>query len=344
MNQIGLTYLPYSLKFKKPFETANKIFTERKGFIITIKDSKNIKGFGDAAPLPEFGTESFKDDEIFLKEFKLNLKIDLNNFEDSLLENLAQIEKYPSLRHGFEQAFLNYVCSKTNISLNELLNRESSKNINVNGVIGIDSIKDTLKVAKDMLNIGYKTLKVKVGRKNFEDDFKTIEEIRNIAGPGINLRIDANSKWNYEGAKKVLKRLEKFNIEYCEQPVSKSINFIRLKEQTSIPLAADESIRSFKDANDFLTTKAAAVLILKPMILGGIINTMKIADLAKKEKIKVVISSSFESAIGRSFAILAASFIKDETAHGLGTAELFEKDLVEDPYPVKNGSISLGNK
>jgi O-succinylbenzoate synthase len=83
-------------------------------------------------------------------------------------------------------------------------------------------------------------------------------------------------------------------------------------------------------------------LILKPMMLGGIINTMKIVDMAKKNKIKTVITSSFESAVGRSFAILAASFLKDETAHGLGTAEYFEKDLVEDPYTVKDGIISLG--
>ena len=342
MNQIGLTYLPYSLKFRKPFETANKTFTERKGFIITIKDSEKIKGVGDAAPLPEFGSESFEDDKKFLKEFKMNLKIDLNNFEDSLLENLAHIEKHPSLRHGFEQAFLNYVCSKTNISLNELLNRESSKYINVNGVIGFNSIEDTLIIAKDLLKAGYKTLKIKVGRERFEDDYRTLKEIRNIAGPGINLRIDANSKWNFESAKNNLKELEKFNIEYCEQPVSKSINFIRLREQTSIPLAADESIHSAQDADNFITSKAVSVLILKPMMLGGIISTMKIADRAKKGKIKVVISSSFESAIGRSFAILAATFLKDETAHGLGTAQLFEKDLVEDPYPVKNGAISLG--
>ena len=209
-------------------------------------------------------------------------------------------------------------------------------------MIGFNSTEGTLEIAKELLNIGYKTLKIKIGRENFEDDFKTIEKIRNIAGPGINLRIDANSKWNFESAKINLKKLEKFNIEYCEQPVSKSINFIRLRELTPIPLAADESIHSIKDADYFITTKASSVLILKPMMLGGIINTLKIADRAKKEKIKVVISSSFESAIGRSFAILAATFLKNEIAHGLGTAELFEKDLVEDPYPVKNGAISIG--
>ena len=342
MNQLGLTYLPYSLKFKKPFETSKARITERKGFVISIKDSEKFKGIGDAAPLPEFGSESFDEAKEFFKNLKINLKIDLGNFLDSLEENLSPLDKLPALRHGFEQAFLNYVCSKTSVSLNELLNRESSRIVNVNGVIGFSPLNEIGTVTKELIGKGYKTLKIKVGREKFDDDLKAIEEVRNIAGNETKIRIDANGKWNFDTARNNLKKLEKFNIEYCEQPVNKSINFIRLKANTSIPLAVDESIRSVQDAEDFITKKAAWVLILKPMMLGGIINTMKIVDLAKKSKIQTVITSSFESAVGRSFAILAASFLKDETAHGLGTAEYFEKDIVEDPYPVRNGIVSLG--
>ena len=342
MNHIGITYLPYNLKLKKPFETANSIIKERKGFIITLSDSNNFKGVGDAAPLPEFGSETFNDSENFLSNFKLNLKIDLKNFEESLLDNLVTLTNLPALRHGFEQAILNYVCSKTKVSLNELLNRESSRTVNVNAVIGFSSINEMAEKTKELISNGFKTLKVKVGRDKFEDDLRTIEEIRKIAGMDIEIRIDANGKWSFDSAKSNLRHLEKYKIEYCEQPVSKSINFIRLREQTTIPLAADESIRSVSDAEDFISKKAVSFLILKPMMLGGIVNTLKIMDLAKKNKIRTVITSSFESAIGRSFAILAATFLKDEIAHGLGTADLFEKDIVNDPYPVKNGIISLG--
>ena len=342
MNQLGLTYLPYSLKLKKPFETSKSKITERKGFIITIKDSEKFKGVGDAAPLPEFGSESLEDATKFLKDLKINLNIDLANFLDSVQENLSPMDKLPALRHGFEQAFLNYVCSKTNASLNELLNRESSRVVNVNGIIGFSPLNEIGRITKELVQKSYKTLKVKVGRERFDDDLKAIEEIRNNAESNIKIRIDVNGKWNFEAAKNNLKKLEKFDIEYCEQPVVKSINFVRLKANISIPLAADESIRSVQDAEDFITKKAVQILVLKPMMLGGIINTMKIVDLAKKSKIKTVITSSFESAIGRSFAILAASFLKDETAHGLGTAEYFEKDPVEDPYPVKDGIILLG--
>ena len=139
-----------------------------------------------------------------------------------------------------------------------------------------------------------------------------------------------------------MKSLEKFNIEYCEQPVKNISHFIKIQNKTKIPLAADESIRSLQDAQKIIEEKLAQVLILKPMMLGGILNTLRIADLAKKNKLKVIITTSFESALGRSFAILAASFLDNGLAHGLGTAGYFQKDIFEDPYPVKNGIISLG--
>jgi hypothetical protein len=43
-------------------------------------------------------------------------------------------------------------------------------------------------------------------------------------------------------------------------------------------------------------------------------------------------------------AVFAASTVKEESAHGLATGRYFEKDLFPDPYPVKNGIISLEAK
>ena len=118
----------------------------------------------------------------------------------------------------------------------------------------------------------------------------------------------------------LLVRLEKFGIEYVEQPVNKIDDYLALSQKTNIPLAADESIRSLKDAYDFISQKAVSVIILKPMMLGGIIPTLKIIEFAQENKIKVVVTTSLDSCIGRSFAVLAASFVDKETAHGLGTA------------------------
>ncbi len=331
----------YQLKFKQSFTTSKGNISERKGFLIKLDSANGKSGYGDCCPLPDFGSESYEQAEAKIKDLELKIKIDLNDIEKSILITLEPLNEFPALRHGFEQALLNLISRDQNISLNEILNSSSKKTLNVNAAIGFLSHEETAAQAKKLVNKGYKTLKIKVGRKDFKEDYTCIKAVRENIGKEVNLRVDANGKWNLPEALSALRQLEKLGIEYAEQPVNKIDDYLALSQKTKIPLAADESIRSLKDAYDFISRKAVSVLILKPMMLGGIIPTLKNIQFAQENKIKVVVTTSLDSVIGRSFAVLTASFVEQETAHGLGTAELFEKDLFPDPYPVKNGQIHL---
>ncbi len=341
MNKIELTYSPYRLKLVKPFETSKGTIKERNGFIIQLRSSSGKTGIGDAAPLPDFGSEKIQDDESALKKIKLKFKLDLTQIENSITDILFPFTKTPALRHGIEQALIDLICKEKNYSLNELFNRASLKEININAVIGFHSANDSAKIACDFVKEGFTTLKIKVGRKSFDEDLICLKEIREAVGEKINLRIDTNGQWKTSEAIDNLKKLETLNFEYIEQPVKDLRNFIELSKSTSISLAADESIRTVNDAKNFISRKTVSVLILKPMMLGGIIPTLKIIRHAEDNGIKVVISSSFESVIGRSMAIFAASIVNNDLAHGLATGKYFEKDLAVDPYPVKHGKISL---
>lgn len=341
MNKIELTYSPYKLKFVKPFETSKGIISERNGFIIELKSNIGKIGVGDLSPLPEFGSEKFSDDEAALKKIKLKFKLDLALIENNITNILLPYKKLPALRHGLEQALINLICKEKNYSLNELFNISSQKAIKVNAVIGFLTSKESADAASRYIAEGFQTLKVKVGRRLFDEDLKCLKEIRKAVGNKIKIRIDANGKWKLSEAADNLEKLKSLDLEYVEQPVKSLKDFIELSRKTSIPLAADESIKNEKDVNNFISKKAASVLILKPMMLGGIIPTLNIIRLAEENGIGVVISSSFESVIGRSMAIFAASVVKNDLAHGLATGIYFEKDLAIDPYPVKNGRINL---
>ncbi len=341
MNKIELIFSPYVLKMSKPFITSKGSLKERKGFILKLTGSSGKTGIGDAAPFPEFGSESFKEAEKALNNFNLKFKLDLDNLFDSLDYTLSPLNIYPSLRHGFEQALLNLICNEKNISLNDLLGRSSLKIINVNAVVGLMTPKKSAQAALNFLEEGYSVLKVKIGRDTFRNDYDSIEAIKEAVGNKLKIRLDVNGKWNLEQAEKHLRKLENFDIEYVEQPVNSIDDFVKLSKLTNMPIAADESIRSLDDANNFINSNAAGVLILKPMMLGGIIPTLKIIDQASDKDIKTVITSSFESSVGRALAIFAASLVHENIAHGLATSSYFENDLTEDPYPVKHGKIFL---
>jgi o-succinylbenzoate synthase len=350
MNDLKLTYSPFTLYLKKSFDNSKGKITKRKGFILFLEDPDGIKGVGECAPLPEFGlpagkagSEKYEDAERVLKNIRLNLKINLDSLEKSLTKNLSPYNKCPSLKHGLEQAILNLICNEKKLSIENLFNKKAKDFVNVNGIIGLVSMKAAISETQKLIDKGFSTIKIKLGREKFSDDLKIINEIRKAGGNNIKLRADVNGKWKLNEAKKIIPQLEEYNLEYLEQPVRRINDMIKLNRISPVPIAADESCRSFDDCKQIILKKAAPVLILKPMLVGGIVPSLQIIEFAKRKKIKVIVTTSLESAIGRSSAVFVSALIEDDAAHGLGTGELFKKDLIADPFPVKNGKIYLRN-
>ncbi len=341
MNQLELKYYSYELKLKQPFQSSKGKINTRKGLIISLQSSSGAIGLGDAAPFPEFGSESYDEAYESLNNFELGLKLDLENVEESLNKTLVGLNKTPALRHGIEQAILNLISNDKNISFNELLNVHSHKEIGVNAVVGFMSPEDSAATAFNLVNEGFKTLKLKTGRANFEEDLACIKSIKEKVGNEIKLRADANGKWKLEEAVEYLTELQQFDLEYIEQPVNTLSDFIALYQKTFVPLAVDESIRTVTDAKAFINSRVISAVVVKPMICGGIIPTLEIIKHAEERGIKVTISSSFETNIGRSLAIFAASTVKQKNDHGLYVSHYFEKDITPEAYHVKNGKISL---
>lgn len=341
MKDLQFTYSPYTLKLKKPFFTARIEIKERKGFIFRLTDADGFEGIGDCCPFPQFGSESVEDVENVLSDFKLKLTIDDREFEKSLENCLSDYNKLPALRHGLEQAIINFYCEKNKTTIDNLLNLKLKNQINVNALIGILSAEEVLNTAKSLIGKGFTTLKLKTGKYDFEVEFSVIKLIRSTFGDKIKLRIDSNGNWKLEEAIINLQQLGEFDIEYAEQPVNKLSDYIELKNKTNIPLAPDESIRSVHDAKEFIKSGSISYLILKPMMIGGLIPTLEIIKLAIAENITPVITSSFESAVGRSNAVIAAASIEADVAHGLGVEDLFINEIINDPFPIKSGKIIL---
>ncbi len=344
MKELKLTYSPYSLKLKKPFATSKGIIEERKGFIIEVSDTDGTKGIGDAAPLQDFGSESYEQVESLLPDIKLQLKLMETDIHQSIFDCLKDFSDYPALRHGLEQAVLNFICNKQNIKIDRLLYLKLRRQIEVNAVIGFHSPEESAASAKSFVDEGFRTLKIKTGRDNFEEDEEdeeTVKRIREAVGEKIKLRVDVNGKWNPDEAKENLTKLEKYNIEYAEEPVSGFDNIIELSKTVQVPVAPDESLRSIKDAVKFIKSKSVKYLILKPMMIGGLLPALEVIDLALSNNIIPVVTTSFESGIGRVNAVIAAASVPVEVAHGLGTPDFFKEDLIDNPYPINQGQIKI---
>ncbi len=197
---------------------------------------------------------------------------------------------------------------------------------------------------------GVQSAKMKVAEQgqHLLDDVERVSELRRTVGPNVTIRLDANARWTVKQAAKALEELEKFSIDYVEQPVATTREMVDLRQRlegTGIRLAADELIRYSHALDELIAERAADIAVLKVSPLGGIGPTRSLAVKAHNAGMEVVVSSALESSVGLSWGVQAAALLQDEIGGladaGLGTATFFASDTTTKPLEISNGTVSV---
>ena len=186
---------------------------------------------------------------------------------------------------------------------------------------------------------GCSSVKMKVGRATPDDDVDRIARVRDLIGPKVGLRVDANGAWDVETAVTTLTRLERYDLEFAEQPVARLDDLAVVRRRVTIPIAADECVRSVADARRLHVTGAADVLVLKVQPLGGVRAALAVADAAG---VPAVVSSMYETSIGLAAGLaLAAALPTLPFACGLATLGEIAGDVTENPLRPHGGVLTI---
>jgi O-succinylbenzoate synthase len=187
-----------------------------------------------------------------------------------------------------------------------------------------------------VLSSGCTTAKVKVGEG---DDEARVEAVRDALGPEGRVRVDANAAWDVDTAARAIARLERFDLEYVEQPVGTLEEMAELRERVDVPLAADESVRTAEDPLRIAGIGAADIVVLKVQPLGGVNRALRVADACG---MPAVVSSAVETSVGIAAGVaLAAALPELPYACGLGTVPLLEGDVVRDSLVPEDGFLPI---
>lgn len=321
---------PFEIKLKKPFKNSNIGISKRQGFIIEIADELKNKGYGEVSPLPGSSEESFESIIPIIKE--LEERMIGSELNSDVFQFVANV---PSIGFGISQALHSLFLLRDGLNPDWKFN----STISVNGIIGLLPKSEALKKVEKLIESGFKTIKIKVGRENIEEDIDIVKSIVINFSSDIKYRLDVNGKWDIDKTMFAVKHFENINLEYLEQPVNQFDELIKLSSICQTPIAADESIKSSNDVKAMLTESNIQYFVLKPSLIGNISETIDMINLIEKEKRKVIISSAFESSIGRSALVFLSSLVKNNFAHGLAVGSYFSNDIAEDVYPIVNGKI-----
>ena len=188
--------------------------------------------------------------------------------------------------------------------------------------IVIGSLEEAETATRHYAGQGFTAFKIKIG-KDHELDLQRVRAVHRIA-PDSSLILDANMGFNATGMLKFLKQLEADGIRpmLLEQPVPKGdwdglAAITRALEGSDILVCADESVGSLAAAEQAVALKAVNAINIKFM-KSGITESVKIAELACKHGIKLMLGAMMES----SLAITAAAHF----AAALGCFEVIDLD------------------
>jgi O-succinylbenzoate synthase len=197
---------------------------------------------------------------------------------------------------------------------------------------------------------GVTSIKLKVAEpgQTAIDDVSRLAKLRELVGPDVTIRLDANGSWEVAEAEQNLFMLRAFGIDYVEQPVKTLDEMARLRKRlqgTGIRIAADESLRKGGDIQQIIDAKAADLVILKVNPLGGIMRSMEIARQARAANLGVVVSSGLETSVGIAHAAhlsaLLDGLLGAKEDAGLGSLTLFQGDVVTQPLTHVDGAIPV---
>ena len=189
---------------------------------------------------------------------------------------------------------------------------------------------------------GYRTVFYKLSKNTVpSEDVEYVQEIRNAIGANINLRIDANGSWTIPMAIRTLRKLEKYDIEFCEQPVIGIDGLRQVRERVPIPIGANEAACSLENIMEIIKKEAADVIVTDHHNLGGLLALKKAASMAEIAGIPIVMHANGESSIGYQAGLQILATCPNFKYANQYFGNQLSDDIADKKMVVKDGLIDI---
>ena len=284
------------IPLKKPFRTALSMKYNYEGVIVRIDTDEGIYGYGEASPSLDVTGETQSTVLKSLNEIK-QLIINENPLRIEYIMDKINYVYGSAAKTSIDIALHDIFGKKMMLPIKDFFGQPKNE-IKTSVTIGISNIEDMVKYAIELVESGVENIKIKIGLEP-EKDIETIKKIRDNIGYGPKIRVDANQGYTVETAITTLKKLEKYEIEFVEQPVN-ATDILALKEvkkNISIPVMADEAVHTVGDAIKIIKNDAADMMNIK-LMKSGLTNGLKIAEICSYSSIPCMVGCMIETRIG----------------------------------------------
>jgi L-alanine-DL-glutamate epimerase-like enolase superfamily enzyme len=332
----------FDIPLVAPFRIAIGEMKAANDLLVRVRTDQGVIGLGEACPFPPITGETQATNAAAARAIRdMLIGKDPLAIEALLREIGPLVHSNPSAVAAFDMALYDILGKVAGLPLFRLFGGAKNQ-FETDITTSIDTLEAMRAESKKYADMGYKTIKVKVGLDP-DQDFARLEAIRGAVGPQVAIRIDANQGWTVPQAIYALKKMAALNIEFCEQPVlaSDTAGLKAVRAQSPIAIMADEALFGPADAIKLIRAEACDTFNIKVMKAGGILNSIRIAHIAAAANMRCMVGCMLETRL----ALTAAAHVVASQANIVyadldGNSE-HVTDPIVDGMTVKAGTLTL---
>jgi L-alanine-DL-glutamate epimerase-like enolase superfamily enzyme len=329
----------------EPFVISLETITAAQNVLVEIQTYSGFIGRGECCPYRSIAGET--QDTCIAVASLLAKNLEGRNALDTE-NNLVAIHQAIwgnyAIKSAFDIALFDLAAQIADMPLYAFLGGSNDKSLVTDMTVGLDSPEIMARQACRFVEQGFTAIKVKLGT-NLHDDVNRITRIREALGnDSIKLRVDANQGWDQLTAIRTLQAIAPFDIDFCEQPVSRKDDEAlgAVRRQSPIPIMADEALGDHFDALRLVKNQACDLFNIKLAKSGGIRNALQITAIAEAAGIPCQIGCFSESRLGMTAFAHIALARNNIVYHDLDCALMLSADPVEGGARYgPNGTISV---
>lgn len=186
---------------------------------------------------------------------------------------------------GIDTALWDITGKALNKPLAQLLgaNADSVPTYASEGLWLTDNMTALTNEATELVSIGFKAVKMRLGRAKMADDLEAVRLVRQTIGDTITLMVDANQGWDADYTIRIGRKLEAFNLYWIEEPIPHDdlAGHARIAAALDTPLASGENFYSPFGFREAIEQRAIDIAMPDLERIGGVTGFMRTIALTQ---------------------------------------------------------------
>jgi muconate cycloisomerase len=317
------------------------------GFVLTrVHTDEGIVGLGECPPLPPLSPESQPVIAAVLKNWIVPniLGLDPFDLEEAWRRMDHYAPTYPMAKAAVDMALWDIIGKSLRLPLHRLLGGGRAARIPLVGLVGLGTPEEVVRDAERYVSEGYRGLRLKIGPGR---DVECVRALREAFGGDVDIRVDCNQAYSKSSAVRVIRAMERFDIELVEQPtIWWDFNALAdVARRVDTPIMPHESLYLISDVKALLDMGGIGVLGLKTYRPGGgVTSARRLLEAARVLNLPCLMHDDVELGVSLAAAahiISAYSGVITHRCELSGYPEWLSDDVVTKPMRFIDGHAEV---